>query len=81
MIPDFYKYQQKTRCRIAKNVDGAGRQGTILAHIKHGQHWAIVVWDEEDEPELFKLGCLEMEVWCWADYTIWKEWPTEWFLV
>jgi hypothetical protein len=46
------------RCRIKEKWEGAGKTGMYYGNfvIDGGHRWAIVVWDDEDDPDLHKLG-------------------------
>ena len=37
----------------------AGKTGNCLGWVFKDQLWAIVVWDDEEDPEMFKLAGLE----------------------
>lgn len=50
-----------TRCRISVGFEGAGREGDAVSYFDHdrlGQTWAVVLWDDEDDPECFKADGL-----------------------
>ena len=51
------------RIRIKKGVEGEGRQGIlffIAGKNEHlGQAWAMVLFDDDDDPDTFKAACLE----------------------
>lgn len=49
------------KVKIAKEWEGAGRTGKLLADVMANQAWAVVLWDDDsDEPELHKLASLEL---------------------
>ena len=37
---------------------GAGRKGVILGVVYVEQWWAVVKWDDEEDPDCFKLAGL-----------------------
>jgi hypothetical protein len=51
------------RVKIRKGWEDAGREGELFGSVKpdrgNSQEWAILIWDNEDEPELFKLSGLQ----------------------
>lgn len=52
----------QTRVQVRDGVMGGPRHGTLLALVWVEQLWAVVKWDDEDDPETFKWVCLEEEV-------------------
>lgn len=59
------------RIRVKKGWDREGLQGTLL-HIveksdKIGQRWAVVLFDDDEDPELYKVAGLEIEQSTWSD--------------
>jgi len=48
------------KCRIIKGWDGAGRTGQYLGRFFSGQWWAIVKWDDEEDPDLHKTCGLDL---------------------
>lgn len=51
-----------TKVKIRSGVEGAGRCGEMICYVRHdargSQTWIVLVWDGEDEPDLFKANCL-----------------------
>jgi hypothetical protein len=47
------------RVRICRGWDGAGREGRLLAWVFARQRWAVVLWDDEEDPDCFKAAGLE----------------------
>ena len=48
-------------CRIKDGYEGAGRRGTYYGKVHIGQYWAIVVWDDDEDPATFKAAGIELE--------------------
>lgn len=47
------------RCKIKHNFEYAGKMGELLTTVMTPQRiWAVVIWDGEDEPELYKADAL-----------------------
>ena len=49
------------RCKIRPGWDEAGKEGDIICCVQSdrmGQQWAVVQWDDEDDPDLFKASGL-----------------------
>lgn len=51
------------RCRVKKGWVDEGREGVVFCLVSKnlGQSWAVVVWDGEDEPDLFKARGLDID--------------------
>ena len=52
------------RCRIKAGWLEAGREGHLLCFVTHprvGQTWAVVMWDDEEDPDCFKAAGLEIK--------------------
>jgi len=47
------------RVRIKNGWFKEGMQGTLLAVVHVGQDWGVVIWDEDEDPDCFKLAGLE----------------------
>jgi hypothetical protein len=45
---------------IRQGWDQAGRTGTILGCVHVEQHWAVVLFDDDEDPETVKLAALEI---------------------
>ena len=48
------------KCCISKEYDGAGRTGQYLGRFFSDQWWAIVKWDDEEDPDLHKTCGLDL---------------------
>ncbi len=49
-------------CKIHDNFDGAGRTGQYFGKINiNDMDWAIVLWDDEEDPDLFKAAGIMVE--------------------
>lgn len=50
-----------TACRIKKGWADAGKEGSYFGkHWIGGRFWAVVLWEDEEEPELFKADAIEV---------------------
>lgn len=48
-------------CRIKPGWHQEGREGTLFVVISiNGQDWAVVLWKDEEDPDLFKAAGLEV---------------------
>jgi hypothetical protein len=50
-------------CRIAKGWHECGRLGVFICWVEaegNSQKWGVVVWENEDEPDLIKMSALEI---------------------
>jgi hypothetical protein len=51
-------------CKVKSGWAESGRACELLCVVEHGslgQSWAVVIWDGEDEPDLFKAAGLELD--------------------
>lgn len=64
------------RCKIAEGWDGAGREGEALCYVQPSrqgaQTWIIVMWDDEDEPDLHKAAGLLIKRTGERTYKAWR---------
>ena len=60
---DFTGHAQP--CRIKPGWEGAERRGLYLGKVLLLQWWAIVVWDDEEDPETFKAAGIEIRGHSW----------------
>lgn len=52
---------RKRRCIIREGWAFAGREGTIIGEsVFVEQSWTPVLWDDEEDPEFFKTGALQI---------------------
>jgi len=56
------------RCRTSEGE--YPREGLLLAIVEHGQPWAVVVWDDEEDPTTVKANCIDIEVSKWTKLTL-----------
>lgn len=52
-----------SRIRIRKGWMDEGKEGSLLANpiqVEGGQRWAVVQWDNEDDPSLHKTAGLDI---------------------
>jgi hypothetical protein len=62
IIPICYNTtMRKRQCRIKDGWGDAGKRGTYFTRVSALQEWAVVLWDGDEDPSLFKLAGLEME--------------------
>lgn len=47
-------------CSILKGWEGAGRKGQFLGKFFSDQWWAIVLWEDEEDPDLHKTCGLDL---------------------
>ena len=59
---DFNFSEEETLpCRIAKGWDGAGKTGQYFGNFMIGNMcWAIVLWDNEEDPDMHKIAGIEI---------------------
>lgn len=57
------------RCRGKVGTDKEGKDGQYFGqfHIKDDVWWALVQWDDEDDPDLYKLNLLEVAIVVYKD--------------
>lgn len=57
---DFdFSNDETLRCKGAENTDKATQKGEYFGNfVANGQRWAIVLWDGEDDPDLYKADML-----------------------
>lgn len=46
--------------RIRDGWEGAGRLGRLLTTVWAEQTWAVVLWNDEEDPDCFKMAGLEI---------------------
>lgn len=56
--------------RIKPGYEGAGCEGILLAHVFVEQLWAVVLFDNEEDPTTFKMGALEIQTTRWEQIGI-----------
>jgi hypothetical protein len=54
--------EEKRRVAIKSGWEGCGRTGDQLAAVRDrdGMQWAVVLWDDEEDPTTFKLRGLAL---------------------
>ena len=55
-------------CRIRQGWDEEGRMGVFCTTIQfpdNKQSWAVVIWDDDEDPALIKSAALELSVTEW----------------
>jgi len=58
-----YEFESDTTapCRMAEGWTDAGKTGQYFGWITvNDRKWIIVLWDDDDEPEFVKDGCIEI---------------------
>ena len=53
------RLQAAGRFRVVKGTVGEGKECTLYGVLHVGQDWAVVKFDDEDDPTTFKMGALE----------------------
>lgn len=54
-------FMKGDRVRVRKNYFNAGRRGTVAGEVETPKRvWVAVIWDDEEDPDLFKLEGLEL---------------------
>lgn len=57
---------ENTRCRVKAGWEHAGREADLHATIEiGGRKWAVLVFDGDDDPDMYKAEALEMEGKTW----------------
>ena len=51
---------EKARCEVRAGWYNPGREGRYLGKVTTDRDWAIVLWDNEEDPDLFKMEGLEI---------------------
>lgn len=54
-------------CQVKEGWDEAGKEGKCYGIVDIQHKWAIVVWNGEDEPDMFKAGALLIRSNSWVD--------------
>lgn len=53
-------------CRVATGYADAGRQGIYFGKVVvNSRYWAVVLFDGEDDPDLYKLESIEVAEQVW----------------
>lgn len=66
--PQEITLSNSVRCRIADGWGDAGRLGQYFGKIDidcDGMEWAIVRWDDEEDPDLHKARAIEIQAFSW----------------
>ena len=59
---------RNTKCRIQAGWGDEGKEGRLLSIVDVSDvEWAVVVWDGDDEPSLFKAVGLEVKQELWKN--------------
>lgn len=53
------------RCRIKKGWHEEGKEGFFYGIVHTNRNWAIVVWDGDDDPDLFRAEGIETQTTNW----------------
>jgi hypothetical protein len=56
-----FREDHTRRCKIKQGFAGVGKEGQYFGNVMVGQRWAIVLFDGEEDPELFKTSGLLVE--------------------
>lgn len=61
-------YKEPKRCRIKEGLEDAGKEGWCYGHVNLGlSQWAIILWDNENDPSLHKVSGLEARNITWRN--------------
>lgn len=65
---DFdFCHEETLRCKGKKDTDRANQEGEYFGNIFIGNRkWAIVLWDNVEDPDLYKAECLLIEQKSWV---------------
>ena len=55
------------RFRVKENWDCCGREGNFFGYVYTNRKWAVIVFDDEDEPTFHKIDGLQIAVTTWTD--------------
>lgn len=55
-------YKEPKHCRVSTNGRWleAGKEGQLYGVLVTDQEWAIVIWDGDDDPSLYKAVAIEV---------------------
>lgn len=64
---DFdFSNDETLRCRGKEDTDKAKAEGEYFGNILiSGRVWAVVLWDDDEDPDLYKAECLLIEEKAW----------------
>lgn len=57
----IHVYAEPPRVKVADAWERAGRTGRLLATVFARQKWAVVLWDDKEDPSTFKAAGLLVE--------------------
>jgi len=65
MMPEPFPFVMEvplsSPCRIKQGWSGAGKQGLYYGKIRiRGGWWAIVQWEDDDDPDMLKIDAIEV---------------------
>ncbi len=56
-----FREEETLQCRIAEGWDKAGKTGQYFGNIMiNDTAWAIILWDDEEDPNMHKLVGIEI---------------------
>lgn len=62
-----FEGDEAIRCKGAKNTEKDQMYGVYYGYFYcRGQQWAIVLWDGDDDPDLYKASCILIEKKTWV---------------
>ena len=65
--PQEVTLSKSVKCQIAEGWGGAGQLGQYFGSIECNERtWAIVLWDDEEEPNLSKAESILIESTSWS---------------
>jgi hypothetical protein len=65
---EFSMKDETVRCRVKEGWHEEGRLGWYYGAVAvNGRYWALVQWDTDDDPDLYKVEGLEVMKEVWGD--------------
>ncbi len=66
---NIHGYTDPKEVRIKEGWEDVGKRGLCHGYINLDQCWAIVVWNDSEDPELVKMRSLEEKFIVWRPIT------------
>ncbi len=61
-------YDEPKRCMGKDLTDMSHIEGTIFGYLYTNQYWGVVLWDENEDPDMYKMSCLLIEQKSWEGF-------------
>ena len=55
-------FKTPSRYQVREHWGDAGRRCAVLSLVHVGQEWAVVLWDDSEDPDVFKFRGLTAEI-------------------